>query len=433
MSTIEDRLHAAARGVAATMTADSVPPLDLCRVPSRPDRKTPRRRRAFAVLAPIAAAVAVVAVIVTSVVFSSGPHNSSPADASLRSVPRYYLALLPTGPHRNIDGFRVQFDDAVIRDTLTGATLATIQVPKPFKTFDAVAGAADDRTFVLSASIAPWPTQNPTKFFIVRFNPSTRTVALSAAPIPELPKAHPPYGMALSPSGADLAISIQTGKPSYQKVHGKAQVIGYTVARVSIYTLATGAVRFWQSYGAIGYRPYDSMSISWSRHGMLAFNWMPNSGSQYLRVKDDGVYLLNTGSKGGNLLADSRKAVRTPYYIYTRVPYRGFYFSSDDAILTPDGTKIVVAAIRQANFKVPSGTWELAFEEFSAATGRLIRTLHAVEGANVNSLEWTNSSGSVLVVVAPPKTGGKTVLGVLSGRRFVAIPGAPQQALTLAF
>lgn len=76
-----------------------------------------------------------------------------------------------------------------------------------------------------------------------------------------------------------------------------------------------------------------------------------------------------------------------------------------------------------------SPMWALAFEEFSASTGRLVRTLHEVEGEVFNSLEWTNSSGSVLVVAAPAKTGGKTVLGVLSGRRFVAIPGAPQPTL----
>jgi hypothetical protein len=49
--------------------------------------------------------------------------------------------------------------------------------------------------------------------------------------------------------------------------------------------------------------------------------------------------------------------------------------------------------------------------------------LHPVE--RTEALEWTNPSGSVLVVAAPAKGHRNPVLGVLAGDRFIPIPGAP--------
>ncbi len=379
-------------------------PLGLMNYRGRPGRA----RRRFRVLAvPAAAAAAVVALIVGSLALSGGTHVPRQAAAgarvSLGSVPRYYMRLLQHG-HYNIDGRLVQGEEAVIRDTLTGATIATIRPPAPFKTFDAVTGAADDRTFVLSASLAPWaqPKEFPTKFFIARFDPSTRAVTLKALPIPELAQGDLPVGLALSPSGTELAIS------------GYNRPVGY--ARVSLYSVASGAVRSWLLHGQIGRTPlaYDSLALSWSRSGTLAVN-MPDTGT---------IRLLKTDSAGGSLLAHSRQAVVDRNTGTTRY---------GDGLLTADGTKIVVPMEHFVVLSNGDVRYDSAFEVFSAASGRLIRLLHktasGLDGAD--SLVWTSPSGSVLVGEAQPGT--DVFVGVISGSQFIPIPGTSPEVSGFAF
>jgi hypothetical protein len=76
-------------------------------------------------------------------------------------------------------------------------------------------------------------------------------------------------------------------------------------------------------------------------------------------------------------------------------------------------------------------------EEYSTATGRPIRTMGRVTGHSGNEIvQWTNASGSVLVVAASPGPGKAPVFGVLRGSQFRPIPGAPMPsefAVTLAF
>jgi len=104
---------------------------------------------------------------------------------------------------------------AVIRDTVTGATVATFQPPPPFDTFEYVTGAADDRTFVLAArnlsndlGLAPCGL---TRLFRARFNPAGRSVTLTSLPVPELPATSQVDGIALSPDGTRLAVALETG------------------------------------------------------------------------------------------------------------------------------------------------------------------------------------------------------------------------------
>ncbi len=369
----------------------------------RPDRKPALRRRGMAALA---MAVTVVGLVATTTAFSGGTHVAQEArtgaSVSLRSVPRYYMRLLQHG-HYKIDGRLTQGEEAVIRDTLTGATIATIHPPAPFKTFDAVSGAADDRTFVLSASLAPFdqPKAFPTKFFIARFNPSTRAVTLRALPIPELPQGDEPVGLALSPSGTELAISGYNRPVSY--------------ARVSLYSVATGAHRSWLLHGAIGRgAPYDTLALSWSRSGTLAVNMLDTST----------IRLLNTHSAGGSLLAHSRQAV------VDRDTTSSHY---GDGLLIPDGTKIVIPIEHFASESNGGIRYESAFEVFSATSGRLIRLLHKTDTGldGANSLVWTSPAGGLLVGEA--QVGSQVVLGVISGSQVIPIPGASPEVAGFAF
>lgn len=376
--------------------------------------KTSRRVR---LLAAMAASAAVVALIATSVALTSRTHAPSPtvsSSVSLRSVPRFYMALVKINPLSQV----YSAQEAVIRDTVTGATLATIRPPKGYGSFIALSGAADDRTFVLAADAGKFnirTAQSLEKFFVVRFRPSSGTASITVLPIPQTPKTSILDGIALSPSGTELAVAVQVGK-------NRAE------ARLSVYSMTTGAVRSWLGTGTIG--ALDNTAMSWSRTGTLAFNWYGKLRTVHHKLQAppvDGIWLLNTSAPGGSLLGRSRLVVQGQWFNTKGSAW------AEDGVLTPDGTKIVVAL--GDPFGIISSSTTSGFAEYSAATGRRIRIVHVVTADGGQLLEWTNSSGSVLVVSSPTKRSGKLRFGVLSDNRFRIIPKAPpvSGATVLAF
>jgi hypothetical protein len=384
-------------------------------------------------MAGVAAAAAVIAIALAAALLATPPRShgrASPQDA-LRSVPRYYMALVPVSPNFDVANY------AVVRDTLTGKTLATIRPPRPYITFIGVTGAADDRTFVLTAqSTLSGSLTSRDKFYYARFNPADKAVTLTPLALPGLPFSNYLNGAALSPDGTRLAVASQNGP-----------------AQITIYSLPSGGVRLWQSAAKVSALVFVSDVadvLSWSRTGILAFGWNGSPGLvvQHGHVKRNknlessaGEYLLNTNSTGGGLLADSRDAFCMPGF---NVAYFGY--------LTPDGTKIIAPvpehieigqrppACTQAFPSAGAQPTRPELEEFSATTGRAIRDITtsrspgAVRGSDVF---WSNSSGSVLVVQAVSGRGLKThgVFGVLSGGEFTPIPRASSPPLTfqLAF
>jgi hypothetical protein len=362
-------------------------------------RSTRRRRPIAFVLAPVAAAAAVVAVIAASVAISDGAQVRGPAAgpgthvgpactrAKPTSVPTYYLA---------ISGY--------LRNRLTGKTVARVAGPSPYRAIVAVTGAADDRTFVLAGATGPPGASSTAKLFVARFNPVNDTVSVTPLPIPVIPATSQLTGLALSPNGTHLATAIQSGR-------------NHRVAVLRVYSLAGGKAKMWRTIGGtIGYANNDGQAISWSCTGTLAFNW------QTRKPADSGVWLLNTSTASGGLLVDSR------YVVHTEEP-AGQFSASWDGVLTPDGTKIVVPMRLGGRYSA-----QAEFEEFSATSGKPIRVLYRVSGpanspTTYEFLDWTNSSGSVLVVGATPKHGSGPVYGVLSGTRFVRISGAPPAEL----
>jgi hypothetical protein len=121
----------------------------------------------------------------------------------------------------------------------------------------------------------------------------------SPGPLTRLPMSVPNgellTGMALSPDGSKLAITVELDNNKHQP----------NLTLVSVYTLATGAVRTWTGNGTIGVGGDDARSLSWTADGRtLAFDGEDAAPGQ--RV---GVWLLNLGARGSNLIADSRQAV----------------------------------------------------------------------------------------------------------------------------
>src|SRR5580698_7410308 len=120
MSMIEDRLRAATHAAADTIPAHSAPPLRLPEPARRAARGASRsrgRRLTVRLVAPLAAAAAVIAVAAS---LPSGnqpprPPVSGPASSLIHGVPRYYM---------QISNVATLAGAAIVRDTLTGATVA---------------------------------------------------------------------------------------------------------------------------------------------------------------------------------------------------------------------------------------------------------------------------------------------------------------------
>jgi hypothetical protein len=420
MNTTEDRLLAAIRETAAEIAPGSTRPLSLpepSRQAGRPHLRLHGGWHPSGWRRAVAAAASVIVVIAAALAITGGggtsgrvPGAQSPAEkAALASVPPYYLAL--TGYTGNLN----EHWHATVRSTATGAILATISPPRPYRTFGWLSGAADDRTFVLAAqSWVPGasPAQNsaePTRFFVLHFDPATGQAPLTALPISER-QGHMVNGMAVSPDGSKLAVIVQTqAEPSRAR-------------ELQVFTLASGSQRqwVWPGKGWIGNLDQMDQPLSWGADSRtLAFQqWTGQHGA---------VRLLDTAAPGGSLMAAARLGVM----------FRGADSDVGNALLIPDGTKIVAAVF-------PPGTGNQVktnITEFSVRTGNAIRVRDPwqfVLGGGPDpgdQVLWTNSSGRTLIVISPPGTDPAghfvhhailPVIGVLTGDRFTPIPGSPR-------
>jgi len=454
---IEDRLRAATRAAASTVTADSVPPLRLAS--DRPSRSRGGSRASASVwgrwLAPVAAAAAVVAVAAAMVVVGrtvdhrSGGTGASPSSrpgpvrtgppissyvASGR-VPRYYVSIESNGN----PNFHPSY--AVVRATATGARLG-LYVPAVGKTVAAVTADAHDRTFVLDEQ--PWVNPNsnanqsfePRTFYLLTLDSGGHIAALNSAPV-SVPGGQLMTGFALSPDGKKLAIAVQPDNNKREP----------DLTEVKVITLATGATRTWTASGTIGFGPDDARSLSWAAdERTLAFDWEGNGPGVHT-----GVWLLDLSAGGGSLLADSREAVTllnqaslgttplpsasVPLSVSPTGPAQATPPTcQEDSIITPDGSTIVCGAIAEVdardrlNSGMPAASPQRGavteFIEYSAATGKVARILGHWKFGKVGALSvevlWSDASGSVLIGVIPDSGGGR--VGVISGNEFTPLP-----------
>jgi len=308
-----------------------------------------------------------------------------------------------------------------------------------------VTAAADDRIFALDE--APWVNPNsnanqsfePRTFQLLSLGPSGRIESLGAVPL-SVPGGQLMTGFALSPDGSKLAIAVQPDNNKREP----------DLTEVKVVTLATGAVRTWSANGTVGFAADDARSLSWADdERTLAFDWIAAGPGLHT-----GVRVLDTGTGGGELLADSRQAVTladepTPFasgQFTPGAPLSGRASASpsaqggvgqaptcqEDSIITPDGSAIVCGAIAALNEREkPNGTGlqrgaETGFFEYSTATGKVTRILGHWLFGSVGALSvevlWSNASGSVLIGVIPNSGGGR--VGVISGNEFTPLPTA---------
>jgi hypothetical protein len=350
-------------------------------------------------LAPAAAAAAVAGVIIASLAISGviwrHPAGAGPAGSSsvFAKVPRYFVAV-PESPGR-----------AVIGATATGAVLGTIAPPKPYTMFRWVAAAGDGRTFVLGATPR---LDHPVRFYRLVLGRSGHPGRLAALPIP--PQTATITGLALSPDGSKLAVSLLG--PAHAQTGSKIQV----------FSLATGARQewVWPGNGTTGQISLDvgsSGSNSWEADNRtLLFEVTTRARNGWTGQ----LRLLDTATPGGSLQASS-----------TRIPIPGteLGWQHNNAkhriigipLITGDGTKLVAPFFHSS---APPKVFGFTITEFSVHTGKPIRVLYQrrtdTEAASTG-VWWVNTHGTAMIVARGP------VFGVQTPTTFTPLPPSTQR------
>ena len=447
MNTLEDRVRWALRETAEDISPADVP---LLRLPAGAGRGSAGRGQLAhgwrgwpPWLTPLAAAAAVAAVVAATLILTGGPARPGPhrtwQDALLARAPRYYIALTDTGPRH---GWPRQ---AQVRATRTGRLVAALAAPRPDNAFLMMAAAANVGRYVLAAqpmalgqqkvigpsgrpvsgeSFAVQVPAGPIHFYQLRISASGQVSALSALPVPALPADAALEGLALTPDGRQLAVATRSGGPQ-----GGPEI--------QVDTLATGAQRVWTWPGA---QPVEeSLGGTGS-----ALSWAADDRTLAFGQLIDGRYkvrLLDTAAPGHSLAA-SRPALSVNWsgrdnrlrFSHGRAVNNTDTFG---ALLTPDGSKIVVATVTQSFHPLTS---EFAFTEFSARTGKVVAVLGRWWFTRRwpqqdQAVLWTNADGSTLLVLAhrpgvtlsPTSPGPGAVFpvqfGVLRGNAYAPLPG----------
>jgi hypothetical protein len=387
---------------ALRMVADDAPDagavLSALPAVAQPDGSTRRGRsrgRLVRVLAPVAAATAVIAVVATSVAIGTGgrpagapgPREAAPStEAHDGAIPPYYvLVWAPPGGKGIV---------ATIKDTSTEAALTTVRPPEGYHFVDAAPGANID-TFLLEA--LQGGSFAPPRLYLLRFDPSDRRTSLTALPIPVTSNTN---GLAMSPSGTEVAVANE----------------GNTTSELQIYTLAGRLIRQWQGAGAICALSLGPC-MSWATSGYLAFS-LNNYGAN---PAVEGIWLIKATEPSGSLLVAGRLVV----------PFRKFLYQS--FFLSGDGSTIV-ADIQTGSGK--AAKLHNVFDEFSTATGKLTARYWQSHSIYVGNVFWANWTGSKLVVQAPfPRTmrGDAWPLGILTAAGFKPLMAASGGWFAIAF
>jgi hypothetical protein len=390
LNTIEDRIRAATRAAADTVTPDSVPPL---RLPAR------RARRSWSFgsagtrrLAPAMAAVAVAVVAIAGVAVSRAVHDS--AAAPNRAAPGTIASYVAAGlvPRYHVD-FSTSGTSAAVRATATGKTLATIAPPTAGDQIAGVSAAADDRTFILDERPrGEFSSGGALTFYKFRLDSAGRPGPLSPLLV-SMPENETVAGFALSPDADKLAVAWAPD-PDHSEVG------------IQVFTLATGAVRTWTATYGAGFNLSIGGFLSWTQdERTLAFSW-------------DGARtrLLNPDAPDGNLDTVSRVAFAgTGQGWACRI----------SAMITPDGKTLVCGARIRTSVSVSSD--QIGYAEYGAASGKLEHVLgQRLAGPYGPILGWMNASGSVLIGVQASQNSARLITGVITPNGFVPLPGASE-------
>jgi hypothetical protein len=434
MSSLEDEIRDTLRSEAAGL--GEVRPLQLpAAATARESRAESRAARADWLRAwrgPAMAATVIVLVAAALITLKS-PRNE-PAATSVASssaiagpasaegaTPRYHVAL---GWARAPGRWAV-----MVGDERAGKTIATFPLAKGGTLFSGAAGgAADDRTFVVSADPSQ-STAGPPAWYLVRISPGAADpVRMTRLPI-QFPAGEGVSEIALSGDGTELAVVA---------THGPSLGNG-TPLTLEVYSVATGQLQHsWPtgfSSSAGNLRPVADLSWVGDLTVGFAVTYSPEVREQ--------VRTLDVSKAGTSLLADSR-LVWSQYVPAAPHGTRAALHACDTPFLTGDGQSVVCG-----NFtKSPSGkrlsaVW-LAYPLATPTSPRVIGSVQEPpDVSNLNggiSVDWTNPSGTEVigswntsagvVVHGGPATEVTNYSAVIGNGKVKPFPRLPGPAVT---
>jgi hypothetical protein len=374
-------------------------------------------------LMPLAAAAAVAAVVLGGMAAGSWLTRSGTGQSGAPSAGRGTAAAGPVATPGLVPPYYVALQHssyASVRATATGAVLDKIRTSVPFV---GVAGAADDRTFVLDAqssivaSSVTWVGQPA--FYLLRLTAAGREESLTKIVFPAVPKGATVTGLALTADGGELAVEVNANGPSSSALQ-----------EIIVADLATGRVRTWSAtgsydsqdpFGFTGSGVNGSESISWTADGKtLAYDWENASRQQ-------GVRLLDALTSGGSLIADSRLAVSVSIFPPRRPTEENPVSECwTNWIITPDGSLVACGystTFEVGSHKSPRTTMGTVL--YSTRTGKIARVTGVFTFAGQApiglSLWWVGPDAKSLITRVGTPTGGK--VGVVRGETFTPLPG----------
>lgn len=430
MSPIEDEIRDTLRAEAACLHEMRPLRLPVSVAPHEPQGapRTRRARRLRTWVGPAVAATVVLLIAVIQVTFRPiwDAHTAAPAASpspvagpalAADAVPRYYVYFGSGG--------RSAGPAIVVGDETTRRTIATVPVlPRGnygnYAMSDVtVAGAADDRTFIVSASVsthssadaAAWVT-SPLTWYLVRIEPGAADpVRVTKLPVQfpaNLRKPGHPDGLAvvttgLSGDGTELAVVESEVTPSW------ASGLPLTL---QVYSVTTGRLQHSWPVGIddtqANLKPVSD--LSWVGDSTLGF------AVTYTPAVREEVRTLDVSASGGTLLADSRVVWSQDVPATPLTPQEKATISTieppphacDTPFLTRDGRAVVCGtSTYSASTKHLTAVWlayPLATPTRPRVLGRVEEPRSVSDFNGTISVEWANPSGTEVIGVWNPES-----------------------------
>ncbi len=367
MNTLEDRLREAYREAAGTVRPETVLPggvRGLYGDGHPPARTHGRGRSRSPLLAPLAAAVAVVAVIGTVYVLGAqlfARHGGGqPAPAASPATPAFFIALNWT-----------MDPSAVVVNAVTGARGAPIRLPFPARYFAGVA-TGNGRTFV-AAEARPGACQTALYRFVLAAD-GTPTTLTRFATVPGLVST--PWDMAVLGNGRTVVYDTTgCGQPRPGEV-----LRGY----LAMVNTATGQAKRW----------------TFTEGQAIGNSHLPCGGDDSLSASERTIgfchQVVPTDAAPGPLAKRGRIIAHNGEFGRTTI------IGGMD--IAPDGKTAYFATFRVKHNKPAGRNWQLRAIDLATGQTRLIRSFPGTQGTEAAAT--ADPTGRYLLVEYDPRAGG---------------------------
>ncbi|MGH3197893.1 MAG: hypothetical protein ACRDOH_20440 [Streptosporangiaceae bacterium] len=329
-----------------------------------------RRPRRMNVLAPIAAAAAVIVVIAASValprLLAGAARN--PAAPQI-SAPGHYPPFQLVVTYKANSGSSLQVESAA-----TGHVVTTVALPWRGAVWGAVAAVGDTSRFIVAATPKPpSPMSRPTRLYTLTLSARGTVAGLTPLPVPVL------QGQVTS-----LAASADGRTVAYTLVPlnaGADREVGIITGRTTRHWTIGGLTR--SGAGTLGI-----FDVSVSSDGrMVAFTTQS-------QVQGYAAWVLPTGSAPGGITARARKVYELqPTHGGTRLAWL------DSALISPDGSTLYLATSGNS----ASGKVVTALTAYRTAGGASPSTVTTFGGGYYEGLRevLTPAGGGMLLAWIP--------------------------------